>query len=184
MISKEIIDMTTIDPVDLLDAILWKSWRLLCEEYDVSARFPDHQTIFVNADLNAPRLAAETVLSNMLIEVIENIGRFSPYYKMPARAFGLISMRDFTTGKPHWILAPDAVQRWQGYIDLLSEAIHKNVVVLQAVLLVEKLTAEDMFNQPRISVQCKCDPPKRIRLNKACFEKSRVVCDECKRPFS
>ena len=184
MVPEEKLDMTTTDPVDLLDATLWKTWRTLCEEYDVSASIPDHQTIFINADLDQPHLAAETVMSNMLTEVIENVGRFSPYYKMPARSFGLISMRDFKTGKPHWILAPDAVQRWKAFIDSLADAIHANVVVLQAILLVEKLTTADMFSEPRISVKCKCDPPNRIRLNKDCFEKSRVVCDECQRPFS
>ena len=174
---------TEIDPIELLDNALWNTWQTLCEAYDVGAHLPDHQTMFVNANLNDPCLAAETVLSNMLTEVIEKIGRFSPFYKMPARAFGLISMRNFKTGKPHWILAPDAVQRWQNHLDQLTEAIYKNVVVLQAILLVENLVAGDLFNEPRIIVRCKCDPPKRIRLNRGCFDRSAIVCDECQRPF-
>ena len=53
----------------------------------------------------------------MLQEVIECVGRFSPWYKTASRALsGLTSIRDAKTGRVKWMLAPEAVQRWQGVL--------------------------------------------------------------------
>ena len=91
MVSKNTLDPTT-NPIELLDRTLEQSWETLCATYDVDTDLPNAQNLFTRAALKTPPKAAETVLVNMLMEVIENVGRFSPWYKQPARAFGLVSL--------------------------------------------------------------------------------------------
>ncbi len=175
---------TTVDPVALLDVTLEQTWHVLCEAYDVSSEMPGQPALFAYADLRTPPKAAETVLANMLLDVMEHVGRFSPWYKMPARAFGLISVSDFKTGQPRWLLAAEAVQRWQMALEALSVAIRKNNGLLQATLLVETLAIDEMLDDPCVSVQCECNPPRRIRLSQSVLNKTAIICDACHQPFS
>jgi len=118
----------------------------------------------------------------MLTEVIENVGRFSPWYKQPARAFGLISLRDPVTGQSRWLLAPEALLRWRELLKDLTEAIKNNNGLIQATLWVENLT-EKQLEDPKVIAQCDCLPPKRIQINRSTLNKTAIICDDCQQPF-
>lgn len=126
--------------------------------------------------------AAETVLVNMLTEVIENLGRFSPWYKQPARAFGLVSLRDPITKQSNWLLAPEALQRWDVLLQGLTQVIQQNNGLIQATLLVENLIDEEL-DDPQVFAECECYPPKRIKIKLSILDKSSIICDECQRAF-
>ena len=115
-----------MDPVEMLTESLQQIWHHLCCNYDASGKLPDVKALFLNADLSDSMEASKMVVRNMLLEVMENIGRFSPWYTRPARAFGLASLRDPVSGHSQWILAPEAVQKWQPTLDELAAAIDKN----------------------------------------------------------
>jgi hypothetical protein len=161
---------------------LAQSWHALCEAYEVDIDLPNAQNLFARAAIKTPPKAAETVLVNMITEVIENVGRFSPWYKQPARAFGLVSLRDPVTGRSAWLLAPEALQRWQGVLQNLGQAIKLNNGLIQATLLVENF-AEEELDDPLIIAQCDCYPPKRIQINLSILDKTAIICDECQQPF-
>ncbi len=182
MVPKTILD-PTINPIELLDRALEQSWESLCAAYDVSAEMPRNQNIFADAALNTPPKAAETVLINMLTEVIENVGRFSPWYKQPARAFGLVSLRDPVTGQTRWFLAPEALQKWGVLLQNLTKAIKLNNGLIQATLLVENFANNDELNDPLVIAQCDCYPPRRIQINLSILDKTAIICDECQRAF-
>ena len=116
MVSTNTIDRT-VDPVEVLREAIEGAWDAICQSYDVTACMPDMPALFAAADLSQPNQAAEAVVVAMLQEVIESVGRFSPWYKQPARAFGLASTRDVRTHQVKWMLAPEAVQRWQAALD-------------------------------------------------------------------
>ncbi len=181
MVPKTKLDPTT-HPIDLLDNTLAQSWGALCAAYEVSADLPNTQNLFANATLKTPPKAAETVFVNMLTEVIENVGRFSPWYKQPARAFGLVSLRDPLTGRSNWLLAPEALQRWGELLQDLTQAIKLNNGLIQATLLVENLTEEEL-EDPQVIVQCQCYPPRRIQINLSILDKTAIICNECQQPF-
>jgi hypothetical protein len=113
----------TIDPVEILEGLLKCAWTELCKMYDAYGNLPDMQTLFEGADLSIPKQAAETVIVNMLLEISESITRFSPWYTKPARSFGITSIRDVKKNRNRWMLAPEAIQKWQSIITPLSTAI-------------------------------------------------------------
>jgi len=181
MVSKTTLDPTT-NPIDLLDSTLEQSWETLCAAYDVDIDLPNAQNLFIRAALKTPPKAAETVLVNMLMEVIENVGRFSPWYKQPARAFGLVSFRDQVTGLSRWLLAPEALQRWRDLLQEITQAIRQNNGLIQATLLVENLI-ENELKDPQVVAQCNCYPPKRIQVTLSILDKTAIICDECQKAF-
>jgi hypothetical protein len=118
----------------------------------------------------------------MLTEVIERVGRFSPWYKQPARAFGLVSFRDPVTRKSRWLLAPEALQHWEPLLNKLTKAIKLNNGLIQATLLVENMSDED-DQDPQVIAQCDCTPPKRIQIRLSILDKTAILCEECQQPF-
>jgi hypothetical protein len=181
MVPTTKLDPTT-NPIDLLDNALEESWQTLCTAFEVDTELPNTQNLFTNAAIKTPPKAAETVLVNMLTEVIENVGRFSPWYKQPARAFGLVSLRDPVTGQSRWLLAPEALHRWGVLLQNLTRAIKLNNGLIQATLLVENLVEEEL-SDPLVIAQCDCYPPKRIQINLSILDKTAIICDECQQPF-
>ena len=181
MVSKTKLDPTT-NPIELLDNCLEQSWATLCAAYEVECALPNTQNLFSNAAIKTPPKAAETVLVNMLTEVIENVGRFSPWYKQPARSFGLVSLRDPVTGQSRWLLAPEALQRWHDLLQNLTQAIQRNNGLIQATLLIENLV-EDELDDPQVLALCACHPPKRIQINLSILDKTAIICDECQQTF-
>jgi len=181
MVPTDILD-NTLDPVEEINATLEHTWLKLCEAYDVSACLPDIQTLFANANLARPQQAAETVVAGMLLEVIESIGRFSPYYKMPARAFGVTSMRDKRTNRIKWLLAPEAIQKWDALLKPLTQVVHQYGGLIRAMLLVDDLM-QDMPGDPCVSAQCHCVPPRIIQIRQSVLLKSEILCETCMQPY-
>lgn len=172
------------DSADILNDALEKAWIVLSDAFDENKatclpRQPDLITVLEGIDLSTPERAAERVLANMLLEIIDGIGRFSPWYRMPARAFGLVSIRDSVSGCNRWILAPEAVQRWQSIIQPLAKAIWKNTGLIQAVLLVESLLQDAPENDLCVEARCACFPPRTIRVKKSVLDRANIICDQC-----
>lgn len=169
--------------VEELDDVLEWAWRTICEAYDVSADLPDMHALFGGADLTAPAAAAEMVLVNMLAEAVESISRFSPWYRMPARAFGMIQMRDRTTERTRWLLAPEAAQRWESVLKRLAEAIQRNMVLLQATRVVDDLMRQIPPDDPCVMACCVCEPKRVILINRSVLRRGEVICSGCHHPF-
>ena len=66
-----------VDPIEAINGSVESAWRAVCRAYDESACLPDMQTLFGGAELSRPNQAAETVITNMLMEVIARNGQTS-----------------------------------------------------------------------------------------------------------
>lgn len=170
------------DPVEALFATLEDAWRAISRAYDVSNCLPDLQTLFTHANLSAPQQGAEAVVAAMLMEVIDSVGRFSPWYKMPARAFGLTAVPKGAGYRSQWVLAPEAVQRWQHQIDKIAEMIHRYSGLIKAMVLVDDLM-QDIPGDPCVTAHCNCSPAHAIRIRKSVLEKAEILCDKCHQPY-
>ncbi len=172
-----------IDPIETLNAALERAWVAVCDAYDVSACMPDIRTLFADADLSQAQQAAEAVLVAMLLEVMESVSRFSPWYKQPARAFGLASIRDQFSRRSRWILAPEAIQRWQDILCQLNELISRYSGLIRALLLVDDLMGGEMGDDPCVIARCACRPPRTIQLRRSVLYKAEIICELCLQPF-
>jgi hypothetical protein len=172
------------DTAEMLQESLEYVWGELCRTYDVRSAMPDMVTLFEGANLGSEYRSAEIILANMLLEIIEEVDRFSPWYKLPARAFGLVSVRDGVTGCIRWILAPEGVKRWQPMVSWLAAAVRSNRALIQAVLLVENLMNDVPVGDPCIDARCRCEPPRTIRIRRSVLERAQIVCDLCQESFA
>jgi hypothetical protein len=168
-----------LDPADLLNQAVEHAWHVLCIKYNVTASTPDMLSLFEGVDLSSPERTAEVALARMLLEIIDEVGRFSAWYKMPARSFGLISMRDEVSDCIRWMLSPEAVKQLQEIIDPLAVAVEKNTGLIHAILLVEHLMRETPEDDPCLKAQCTCDPPRTIRIKKSVLDRAEIICDIC-----
>lgn len=165
-------------PVDLLET-LERTWQAICDEYDVVADLPDMRILLEGADLIAPEQAAETVLANMLLEARDGISRFSPWH---ARPLGLRLVRNDETGRSHWTLSPTAHRQWQRLLEPLTLAIRSNIGLVLAADLLDGLEAE-VVPADRVMATCLCVPPRLIRVKRAIFMASDIMCESCQQPF-
>jgi len=165
-------------PVDLLDA-LEQTWQTICSTYDAEAELPDVQVLFEGADLTTPDQAAETVLANMLLEVMYSISRFSPWYKKP---LGLRLIRDDAAHRSRWALSPNTYQQWQGLLEPLSVAIKSNVCLILAADLVDGLV-EKPLPPDRVMATCQCVPARLILVKRTVLVGADITCDTCRQPF-
>lgn len=172
------------ETIDSLGETLEQVWQRVCCTYDAMGDLPNPQIIFDGVELSKPFQAAKKVLANMLLEAMDNIGRFSPWYTRPARAFGLASLYDHARGKNVWILAPESVQKWQDTLENLSEAIDQNYTVIQAMLYVENLMEDASPEDPLVVAHCGCVPPRTIRLTQSVLIKAEILCEACAQPFA
>ena len=168
-----------VDPVTFLDCVLKSTWHAVCDSFDVIAEIPSIDLLFSEADVCVPQQAAERVLVNMIIEAIEHIGRFSPWYTQPACQFGLYSIHDEKTKSNRWILTPNALYHWQEPLKKIQLAIEKNSGLIQASLLIDQITIKELSEGKQIAAQCKCCPPRLIRVKIEILEKSTITCDAC-----
>lgn len=173
----------TKDPLEMLNRALGRAWEVVCEPGDVTVGLPSMLFLFQGADISIPAKAAKTVMANMLMEVMENVGRFSPMYKMPARTYGLISIRDRQSDKMLWSLAPEASQRWCDLLEELAIAIRKNSALIQATVLVDGLLAEGSQDCV-ITVSCSCLPPRKLQAKFSELDQADIICDACRHPFT
>ena len=182
MVSTETIERAK-DPIEALHASLERAWESLNQAYDSTACMPELPELFAGADLSRPEQAAQAVVVSMLHEVMEAVGRLSPWYKQPARAFGLTSVRDALTQRPRWLLAPEAAQRWRGILESLSDVISKYAGLIQAMILVDDLMSDLPENDPCIIANCTCWPPRTIQLRQSVMDKAEILCENCSQPF-
>jgi hypothetical protein len=171
-----------LDPIETLNTTIERLWLDVCRAYDVTACLPEMQALFEAADLSRPNQAAEAVLAAILLEVMESVGRFSPWYKMPARAFGLTSMREGKTGRLRWTLAPEAAQRWHTGLDSLAAVVRKYSGLIQALVLVDDLM-QDFPGDPCITAYCQCAPPHAIHIRQSVLVKAEILCESCQEPY-
>ncbi len=158
-------------------------WQAICSTYDVIADLPDMQTLFEGVDLALPDQAAETIVANMLSEAIELVGRFSPWYKEPARAFGLIPIRDSAPQRLRWGLSPTAVQQHQEILKPLSVAIAKNIGLILSTNLISDLEEDVSSLDPHVMACCLCIPPRVILVRRSILANTEIKCDACRQPF-
>lgn len=168
---------------ELLDEALDRAWRAICRKYEVSAPLPDLQELLTGANFTHLEQAASYVFAQMLLDAIEEIGRFSPWYRLPERAFGLVAMRDPVTSRIYRILAPEAASQWQPELEHLAEALDCNSGLIQAMLLVNRLISEAPAAEPYRNVQCGCQPPRIIQVKPSVLENTRIICTDCLEPF-
>jgi len=171
------------DPVEALNTSLERAWANICTAYDATDCVPELSALFAGADLVRPEQAAQAVVVSMLQEVMEAVGRFSPWYKQPARAFGLTSARDPLTQRTRWLLAPEAAQRWQEVLEPLTGVIRKYSGLIHAMLLVDDLMGDFPANDPCVMAHCTCWPPRAIQLRKSVLEKAEIICENCSQPY-
>lgn len=173
-----------VDPADLLGQVFEHAWEEVCAAFDVRAELPDLHELLEGPDLSNPGETARQVFVNMLLEVMGCVSRFSPWYRQPARAYGLIQVKAGQSSRSRWSLAPEAIQKWQGCLDILAVTIRKNSGLIQAVLLVDGLMAADLGEDMEIVVSCHCLPPRRIQVRRSVLDQADIVCDACLYPFS
>jgi hypothetical protein len=171
------------DPVEHITGTLQAVWIDLCKPFDVSTCMPELELLFMNVDLSEPGEAAENVLALMLLEVMESVSRFSPWYRRPARAFGVVSMRDAISNNSRWLLAPEAVLRWEEVLKKLRRLVRRYSGLIHAMILMDSLVA-DLPDDPSVSASCACLPPRRIHLRLSILKQSEITCEACLHPYA
>ncbi|MBP8972684.1 MAG: hypothetical protein KBH93_02320 [Anaerolineae bacterium] len=169
-------------PVDLFDT-LNDAWRAVCCAYDVGGDLPDMGVLFEGADLSAPAQASAAVLTNMLTEAIGRVGRFSPWYRQPVSAFGLVLARDVATGCVHWMLAERAVEQWERILKPLEVAIARNVGLILSVSVLDVLEQAAQDDDPCVMAACLCTPPRVILVSRSVLRTAQIRCDACQQQF-
>lgn len=172
-----------LDPIETLQDCLTMTWSEMCRIFDTTSFLPDLQSIFNQVDLGDACIAAEQILVNLLLDIMENVSRFSPWYKQPPRAFGLTSYRDVKSNRVQWILAPEAQKKWELTLNKLEQLLMTYRGIYQAVILVDGLMARSTPSDPQVFASCECDPPHTIQLKKSIVEQTEVICDHCKHPY-
>jgi hypothetical protein len=181
MVPKEWIQ-NAIDPVERINQVIEKAWEEISATFEVSGCAPELQDLFRDVDLGEARRGAEALVVAMLQEVSERVGRFSPWYRSPARAYGLTSVRDKRTNRVRWVLAPEAAQQLQRVIEPLKEMLTKYSGLIQALVLVANLT-EDFADDPCVTARCACMPPLIVQLKKSVLDQGKIICQQCQQPF-
>lgn len=171
--------MITVDLFEVLQA----AWQALCADYDVTAELPDFGAIFDGVDPGNPPEAARVMLGNMLCEMMECVSRFSPWYKRPARAFGIELRRNAVTQSSQWILSTDALRANAPLLASLERAIEHNKSVILATRFLDDLELEEQRDEPCLMVTCRCDPPRAILIHRSVAGRVQIICDACRQPF-
>jgi hypothetical protein len=167
---------STIDLLDALDS----TWRAICRAYDAIADLPELATLFDGADLALPDRAAETVVANMLLEVMEEIPRFSAWYKRP---LGVVRDLNRETNQVRWYLSPETQRQWQTLVNRLAVAIEHNIGVILAGSVLDDADLFAACADSRALAFCRCAPPRVILVDRAVLGCSEIVCDACQQPF-
>jgi hypothetical protein len=161
--------------------VLEFAWESLSKEFDIDEAVPDIKCLFMGADMNDSILAAETVVTNMLTEITERVHRFSPWYRAPARAFGLISLRDSRSHRISWKLAPEALQKWQKILEPLECEIAYKTSLISMMMVIDEIEIDP--HEESVLVACECHPPKELLVNQAFLNKEGIICNTCHQKF-
>lgn len=150
-------ELAMLDIMEVLDHI----WLTLCNTHDACADLPAASILFDGIDLDCPEDAAERVLTNMLSEIIDDVNRFSPWYKKSAADFGLLFIKE--QDQPiRWILSPEAKCRWAPLLNSLTVTIQKNVGFIRANSLLDDLIPDPAATESCVLASCLCVPPRMI----------------------
>lgn len=174
---------TKPDAIDKIDAALCDAWKKICETVDVVVDMPPLLELFAGADLSDPTSAAETVIVNMLSEVMQWVCRFSPWYTKPASAYGLNRVRDAQTRSVLWKLSEEGWGQWGEILFPLSTALEGKGNLVQIFLLTEDLMVEKERIAECVSAACACLPPRYILVHQAVVNKVEIVCEMCQQRF-
>ncbi|MCS6906253.1 MAG: hypothetical protein RML93_00050 [Anaerolineales bacterium] len=172
-----------VDPVERMRDLLARTWSEMCRLYEVNASLPDLSSVFHQVDLSDTCVAAEKIVVNLLLEIMECIGRFSPFYRQPPRAFGVTSYRNPKTQQVEWILAPEGQRRWETTLARLEGLLVQYGGIVRAVILVEGLMARSAPGDPQVIAHCRCTPPHTIQLRRSLVQTQEIICECCKRPY-
>ncbi len=167
------------DTIDLIEA-LQQAWRSICAAYDVTAELPEAQCLFEGVDLRLPKQAAESIVANMLLGAMEEVGRFSPAYTKP---IGLIHVRDRAANRSSWLLSTETRERWQNVLHPLALALERNRGLLLAADVLGELVKSGPCDESRVMACCLCAPPRVILINRAVLGNANIVCETCQQPF-
>ncbi len=168
--------MITID----LFEILLAAWLAICADYDVTAEVPDIGVLFDGLNPASPADAAQTLLINLLSEAMECISRFSPWYKQPASAFGVVLKHDAATQASQWVLTSGAIQAYAAVLAMLEHAIERNKSVILATRFLDDLEQAN----PCQTATCQCNPPRTILVHRSIMGRAPIICDTCRQPFT
>jgi hypothetical protein len=169
-------------PLDMLDTLI-QTWQTIGAQYDVTGELPDMGTLFEGVDLDEPDRASEQVIVNMLSEVMERIGRFSPWYKRPAKDFGLVMTLNETTHCAEWTLSPEATRQWRWLLRNLATAVEKNVGLILSANWLDNLEATRAADDPCVAASCLCTPPRVILVHRSVLTHAEIRCDACQQVF-
>jgi hypothetical protein len=167
------------ETIDLIEA-LQQAWRSICMAYDVTADLPETSCLFEGVDLRLPKQAAESIVANMLLSTMEEVGRFSPAYKQP---IGLIHIRDRAANRSSWLLSPETRERWKNVLHPLALALERNRGLLLAADVLGELVKSGPCDEARVMARCLCVPPRVILINRAVLGNANIVCEMCQQPF-
>lgn len=162
-------------------SVLDFSWKTISDEFDVDTSLPEIKCLFFGVDLEDSEAGAEGVVTNMLTEITERVHRFSPWYRCPARAYGLISLRDPNSHKVYWKLAPEAVQKWQKVLEPLECEIAYKSSLIEMMMTIDQIEFEP--NQKSVLAVCECTPPKELLVNQLFLAEEGVICNSCHTHF-
>jgi hypothetical protein len=167
------------ETIDLVEA-LQQAWRSINAAYDVTAELPETSCLFEGVDLRLPKQAAEAIIANMLLSVMEEVGRFSPAYKQP---IGLIHVRDRAANRSSWLLSSDTRERWHAVLHPLALALERNRGLLLAADVLGEFMKSGPCDESRVMACCLCVPPRVILINRAVLGNANIVCETCQQPF-
>jgi len=167
------------ETIDLIEA-LQQAWGSISAAYDVIADLPETPCLFDGVDLCLPKQAAEAIIANMLLSMMEEVGRFSPAYKQP---IGLIHVRDRAANRSSWLLSPETRERWHEVLHPLALALERNRGLLLAADVLGELTKSGPCDESRVMACCLCVPPRVILINRVVLGNANIVCETCQQPF-
>lgn len=172
------------DPVEKFFTALELVWQKLSAAYDVTAELPNLKLLFEGSRFEDPALIAQTVLANMLVEITDQVHRFSPWYKLPPRSFGLVNRHPSLKHIPAWNLAPEAIERWCPLIELISSEIQYKTGLVKALVMIDRFEDSLKARHPKVIARCQCDPPQRIAVQPLLLQKGSITCETCQMPFA
>ena len=130
---------TAPDAAQRVHGALQAVWERVCNRYDVIADMPTMDELFAGASLDAPPCAAETVLVNMITEVMQWVCRFSPWYSKPAHAYGLAMVRRGPQAPARWKLTAEATCYWRADLDTLAQEVARERGTIQMLIMLDEL---------------------------------------------
>ena len=126
------------------------AWAYICAPFDVDPEPPSLECLLCGVDLADPERAAREMLVNALTEVIQRVGRFSPWYTKPASDFGLVILPHRPSDRVEWGLTIEAEERYGGLIDDLAGAIRSEGSFAEAVQHLAPLIGVSDYSAPVI----------------------------------